>query len=360
MKYIKYLSLMLSAVIFFEFIFLPIANAGFFARIRNFIADNSAISNAPEIVKFPPQQPQSGPGGSDYLFSDIASGNYNPNSDYEYWIFTPKNPILSATSEQKLPLVVFNHGWIGMEPRFYEAWINHIVKKGNILIFPRYQKNSRVTQENFTPNAIKAVQMAINRLKKDKGANANFEQFAIVGHSIGGIIAANMAALAKKSGLPEPKAVMSVEPGATWLRSNLENLSQISGNTLLLSIAGDKDNLSSDIDAKKIFNETVNIPAKNKNFIIIPSDSQGDPELTADHVAPCGIIKTKKLQNITEKIADWQEVNAIDYTLWKLFDGLRDAALYNKNREYALGNTAQQKSMGIWSDGTPAKELIVK
>jgi hypothetical protein len=53
-------------------------------------------------------------------------------------------------------------------------------------------------------------------------------------------------------------------------------------------------------------------------------------------------------------------INALDYYgTWKLFDALCDAAFTGKNREYALGNTPQQRFMGLWSDGTPVKELIV-
>ena len=53
-------------------------------------------------------------------------------------------------------------------------------------------------------------------------------------------------------------------------------------------------------------------------------------------------------------------INALDYFgTWKLFDALCDAAFTGKNREYALGNTPQQRFMGLWSDGTPVKELKV-
>jgi hypothetical protein len=53
-------------------------------------------------------------------------------------------------------------------------------------------------------------------------------------------------------------------------------------------------------------------------------------------------------------------VNALDYYgTWKLFDGLIDAAFTGKNRQYALGNTPQQRFMGVWSDGVPVKELRV-
>ncbi len=53
-------------------------------------------------------------------------------------------------------------------------------------------------------------------------------------------------------------------------------------------------------------------------------------------------------------------VDALDYYgLWKPFDGLCDAAFSGKNREYALGNTPEQRFMGKWSDGVPVKELQV-
>ena len=54
-------------------------------------------------------------------------------------------------------------------------------------------------------------------------------------------------------------------------------------------------------------------------------------------------------------------IDALDfYGTWKLLDGLTDAAFHGTHREYALGNTAQQRFMGKWSDGVPVKELIVE
>jgi hypothetical protein len=52
--------------------------------------------------------------------------------------------------------------------------------------------------------------------------------------------------------------------------------------------------------------------------------------------------------------------DALDFFgYWKWFDGLSDAAFYGRNREYALGNTPQQRYMGVWSDGRPVKEPLV-
>jgi hypothetical protein len=44
------------------------------------------------------------------------------------------------------------------------------------------------------------------------------------------------------------------------------------------------------------------------------------------------------------------------YGYWKFFDGLTNAAFYGRNRVYALGDTPQQRFMGLWSDGIPVKE----
>jgi hypothetical protein len=47
------------------------------------------------------------------------------------------------------------------------------------------------------------------------------------------------------------------------------------------------------------------------------------------------------------------------YSTWKLFDALTDYAFYGTNKQYCFGNTSEQRFMGLWSDGTPVKELIV-
>ena len=53
--------------------------------------------------------------------------------------------------------------------------------------------------------------------------------------------------------------------------------------------------------------------------------------------------------------------DALDYYgTWKLFDGLRDAVFHGINREYALGDTDHQRFMGLWSDGVPVRQLLVR
>jgi len=336
----------------------------------------------------PPPQPASGPGGKQYAHTSVTRNRYGKGGQ-EYWIFepdTPKPPVA--------PVVVLLHGWGGMNPMYYGAWIDHLVKRGNIVIYPRYQASLLTSIQEFTPNTLAAVKDAIARLQAEPGhIKPDLKKFATVGHSVGGILAASVAALAKESGLPPVVAVMSVEPGITEEPINipLADLKKIPAETLLLAVAGDQDTLVRDVDAKRIYNESTRVPASNKDYVTMVSDSHGVPGLQASHRAPtahdkaydsgegigggpaevsdqgsdrAGGLPTRRIDGSSPRgrrdRVETMMVNALDfYGTWKLFDGLCDAAFYGKNREYALGNTPQQRFMGVWSDGVAVKELKI-
>ncbi|OGX36124.1 MAG: hypothetical protein A3I43_05460 [Omnitrophica WOR_2 bacterium RIFCSPLOWO2_02_FULL_50_19] len=325
----------------------------------------------------PPGQPASGPGGLRYKHADVRKHVYGEGIE-EYWLFEPINPRPASA-----PVVVFNHGWGAVNPKVYGAWIDHIVRRGNIVIYPRYQKQWRNPPGEITANAIKAVKDAIKRLRDGTHIRPRLNDFAIVGHSAGGQISANMAALALSRGLPRPKAVMCVQPGKSWNRIAracipLEDLRKVPAGTLLLAVTGDRDMTARDTDSKRIIKETVNVPLFNKNLINLVSDDHGKPALIANHFSPCAMDARYDSGEKTERQLDddilmgssyespkfeevFMPVNALDYYgYWKLFDGLCEAAFYGKEREYALGNTPEQKYMGKWSDDIPVQKMEVK
>ena len=294
----------------------------------------------------------------------------------EYWIYEPDQPKLKAA-----PVVIFLHGWGGTNPLYYGAWIDHIVKRGNIVVFPRYQSSILTSRQDFIPNTLHAVKEALTKLESEPGhVRPDLKNVAAVGHSLGGVLAASVAALAGENRLPQVRAVMAVEPGITRYPVSipLADLSKIPSTTLLLSIAGDRDTLAADDDAKRIYYESKQIAATNKDFVMLISDERGRPGLIAGHRAPTapdteydngeGDLTARRSGGGAGSPPDGETrvdsrtptINALDYYgLWKLFDALCDAAFYGKNREFALGNTPQQRFMGKWTDGTPVKELVV-
>jgi len=259
-----------------------------------------------------------------------------------------------------------------MNPGNYGAWIDHLVRRGNIVVYPRYQSSRRTSPDKMTHNAINAVKNAIQLLQSGTHVTPQLDKFAIVGHSLGGSITANMAALATTVGLPEPKAMMLAEPGEGANIGSYHilhpDLSTISPYVLLQVVVGAEDTLAGSDIGKRIIQETPQIPLSNKEFITIFSDDHGDPPLVADHYAPVAPdnrynMGGRKLFSFMQRSVNrilGCKVDALDYYgFWKLFDALTDAAFYGENREYALGNTPKQRFMGTWSDGTPIKELRV-
>ena len=323
----------------------------------------------------PPPQPSAGPGGKQYVHRSVTKNRYGKGGQ-EYWIFEPDSP-----KPRTAPVIVFLHGWGGMNPLYYGAWLDHLVKRGNIVVYPRYQANLLTPIRDFTPNTLAAVKDAFRRLQTERGhVTPDWSKFATVGHSLGGVLAANIAALASESNLPRVRAVMSVEPGITESPINvpLADLKRIPADTLLLAVAGDQDTLVRDTDAKRIYYESTRVSIKNKDFVTLVSDSHGQPALQASHRAPTAMSKDYDSgegvggapagapdpigdARVSRRVRpETMMVNALDYYgTWKLFDGLTDAAFTGRNREYALGNTPQQRFMGVWSDGVPVKELKV-
>ncbi len=297
----------------------------------------------------PPGQSPDGPGGTDYNHTQIISSTYGSGA-LQYWIFEPASP-----SPSSAPVIIFNHGWSAINPIFYRPWINHLVKRGNIVIYPRYQANIFDTSD-FTDNAIYAVKDGLEQLEQGDHVRPETENMALVGHSAGGLISINMAARALDEDLPQPKAIFCVQPGVSRTENQtrghiLEDLSLIPADTLLLTLSSEEDDIVGSADAEKIIRKTTNIPLTNKNHVIMVSDYHGNPPLIADHLAPLAIFHCDNISLM---------VNALDYYgTWKLFDGLYEAAFYGENQEYALGDTSKQRFMGFWSDGTAVKELKV-
>jgi acetyl esterase/lipase len=288
----------------------------------------------------PPQQPSDGPGGSNYTYNDVRQTRHGFGIR-EFWLFEPSKPTPSTG-----PLIVFNHGWGAFYPFYYKEWIIHLVKHGNIVVFPRYQLTPIIGTRSATQNAIHAVQQAITLLQNGNHVIPDLNKLAIVGHSLGGGITAEMAVLAADENLPNPKAIMPIQPYVR-LDTMMKDFHDIPASTLLLVIVGENDTIVGNYSGKMIFTTADQITTDRKDYIIQRTDRHGEPALVADHLAPLCIPKSSL-------------VNAMDfYSTWKLFDALTDYAFYGIHQEYCLGNTSEQRFMGYWSDGVPVLELVV-
>ncbi|AGI25179.1 hypothetical protein H681_16555 [Pseudomonas sp. ATCC 13867] len=327
----------------------------------------------------PPTPPLQGPGGSGYSYADVRQWHFNVDGN-EYWVFTPSRP-----EPESAPLVVFAHGWSAMQPDLYRAWIEHIVRRGAILIYPRYQATLKTPAAEFLSNAADSVRHAIADLQAGKlGVKPELEHVAYVGHSAGGLIASGLAASWQRLGVPKPYALMAVEPGKSsgprWWQVPLEPLLNIPVGTLLLAVCGDEDERVGCDDARRIYQESTQVATRDKDLLLLRSDRHGSPPLLANHAAPTAPrfdpryppsdssswLLNRVQERVRQRLKQGQSsahnalaTDALDwYGTWKLFDALCDAAFYGQDRDYALGGTPAQLSMGRWNDGTPVKSIL--
>lgn len=274
-----------------------------------------------------------------------------------YWLFEPADP-----APDLAPVVVFNHGWFAVNPAVYGAWIEHLARKGRVVIAPRYQRDWMTPPANFLPNGLIAVRDALDVLSTSpEHVRPDRTKFALMGHSAGGNLAAQMAAVAAEADLPEPRAVISVFPGEV-LSARRPDLANIPASTLLVVCAGQKDIVVGDQRARDIFAATTAIPRDRKKFVLYRSDTRGTPPFRADHLAPTGLQpKFDSGDGLFHGAQMAQaQVDAFDTSgFWRLADLTLDAAFAGKTLDEATDRGDAFRHLGYWSDGRPVLPPIV-
>ncbi len=267
-----------------------------------------------------------------------------------YWIFEPADPV-----PETAPVVVFHHGWLAVNPGVYGAWIEHLARSGRVVIFPRYQTDWSTRPSEFLPNAIAAVRDALDVLETaPRHVRPDLHRFALIGHSAGGNLSAQMAAVAAEEGLPEARAIVAMFPGEVKPLHE-PDLAKIPARTLLLVAAADADLIVGDCRAREIYAEAAAIPPSHKEFLLYRSCRNGPIPLVADHLAPTagltrldsgeGLFRTKQMNRATVDILD-------RFGFWRAADLTIAAGFAGLSLDEATAGGALFRDLGRWGDGT--------
>ncbi len=267
-----------------------------------------------------------------------------------YSLFEPAEP----TPGDRVPVLVFLHGWMGVNPAIYGAWIEHLVRRGAIVIFPRYQADFGTPPSAFLPNATAAVRDALDVLESGPHrTRPDLERFALLGHSAGGNLAAQLAATANSSGLPRPRAVVAIMPGEV-AHQETPQLSEIPADGLLLVVVGDRDIVVGDQRARDIFEQATSIPNDRKEFVLYRTDRSGPVDFVADHLAPTaanthfdngeGFLRETQIASAGVTLVD-------RFGFWRAADLTLLAAFGGQSLDEASDGGALFRDLGRWSDG---------
>jgi len=273
-----------------------------------------------------------------------------------YWLFEPAEP-----TPRRAPVVVFHHGWLAWNPGVYGAWIDHLVRSGRVVIFPRYQVDWATRPADFLPNTVAAVRDAFDTLETASGhVRPDRDRFALIGHSAGGNLAALLAAT-RDAGLPSPRALVVLMPGEV-LAVREPVLEHIPEETLLVVVAAEDDLVVGDHRARQIFAEATTIPPARKKYVLYRTDRHGRPRLVADHLAPTASFQA--LDTGGGPFADYQmnrgETNTLDHSgFWRLADITLEAGFSGATLDAATGHGELFRHLGYWSDGHAVARPIV-
>ncbi len=224
------------------------------------------------------------------------------------WAFLPKE------GKEPYPAVVFLHGWMMTEPVSYSAWIEHLLAEGYAVLYPVYQAwRFEPPSEACYRRLVHSLKAAFDSLPLDTS------KVAAVGHSFGGVLAVCLAANARHDSLPQPKAVMAVEPGGPLPLCFRPG--KIPKEVRFAVVVGEEDRL-------------VGRGLGELAFRLVPCEKKWFFDLwEADHSSPlCSRRAPWSLRALAGFSGrDGLAVNELDSLgFWKIFDGLLNCAFQGK------------------------------
>jgi len=176
------------------------------------------------------------------------------------------------------PVVLFLHGWGATTPSYYRPWLDHLARGRTTVIYPRYQESFLTPPAQALGNALAGIRLALAKIEPRP------ESLLVVGHSAGGALAADYAAVARAAGLPPARAVLSIYPGRRLPRVPLGipevAPGQIPSSTRIVALAGARDTVVGTAPARRIAAAATRVPRARRSYELIR-----DPAV-ADHLGP--------------------------------------------------------------------------
>ncbi len=90
-----------------------------------------------------------------------------------------------ATAATPRPVVVFLHSWGAVNPALYGGWIEHLARKGNLVLYPRFQDVNRSRPADASALAANLIKTSLEALANDPQAKPDVTRVAFIGHLAG-------------------------------------------------------------------------------------------------------------------------------------------------------------------------------
>lgn len=291
------------------------------------------------------------------------------------YVFVPAQPALHG----KVPLVLLHHGWQGMNPLNFGALIDHLVRSGQVVVYPVYQLSADTSPQVVTQNAARADRRGIDALERQRGLRLDPQRVLYVGYSMGAAISLNLALDPARYQLPAPRALVLEAPGDAYhvahgddARSIIGEVEKLPADLPMAILTGSADTSIGLPTARKLAARLCQIRADRRVLMVLPSDEHAGKAVHAAHGSP-GAPDSRydfalKRTDIPTQIPGRDgfepsaSLNQLDfYGYWKVIDAMVDSLPERSLPDAVFGNgSAAQLYLGTWPDGTPYKLTTVE
>lgn len=273
-------------------------------------------------------------------------------------------------SPEKLPLVIFLHGWMGTNPKNFGALIDHLARRGSVVVYPVYQTDGNTPPQMITDTAAKSISQILKRLENENPNLIDTQKTMYFGFSIGASISINFAANPEKYKLPIPRGMILVAPGDAKHVAHGElatsivttSIKQVALNIPIVLMTGQEDKTIGVPTALSYWNE---ICAQNRQNILIswPPGKADSESISSGHGAPGAPDDRYDFPNINEptpietiarleSFPESKSINNLDfYGQWKVVTGFLDAIKVGKFPNWIFTEQQLMTNLGKFKNG---------
>lgn len=298
------------------------------------------------------------------------------------YVFLPAQPSVQG----KVPLVMFLHGWQGMNPKNYGALLDHLAREGQVVVYPVYQESDTTNPQIVAAVAAEAERKALAALKL-RGIEPDPERVVDFGYSMGVAISLRLAATAKAERLPVPQAMVLAAPGDAYhvahgaeaksIWPTVEEMRQSFAKTMPVAIVTGADDHAIGLPTgRKLAAELCGVIAADRRMLLVlPSDEHGGKKVNAGHASPGAPdsrygfelkVPAAEVPKVIQGRAGFEEsasLNQLDfYGYWRVMDALIDAVASRPivAPQTVFGKGEAQTYLGTWADGIEFKRAHVE
>jgi poly(3-hydroxybutyrate) depolymerase len=175
-------------------------------------------------------------------------------------------------------VVIYLHGQGGpteATPENHLPWIKHLVSRGSIVVYPRYEMDYEADPMQFVVDGVETA-----------GKQVDLEGLPVlvIGYSRGGGLAVEYGAVAGEESVPVPDAIMSVFPAGFGNAKSPVDLRPLPETMELMFLVGDQDSVVGATGAAYTARRLQNAGFPGDNVHLDLVESRG--AFVADHFAP--------------------------------------------------------------------------